>query len=103
MTRRAERRQPRLPARPLLVAIERHPAIRKPQRGWKTRLRQYAGKGAAEAYRLAARNGQVSLTTAERLCDAFGWHPRELYGDAYDRAAFAGRSPDYDPWRGVAS
>ena len=42
------------------------------------------------------------LRTAERLCDAFGWHPRELYGDAYDRAALAGCPPDYDPWHGVA-
>jgi hypothetical protein len=92
----------RLPARPLLVAIERHPAIRKPQPGWKTRLRQHAGKGAAEAYRLAARDGWVSLLALERLCDRFGWHPRELYGDAYDRAALAGCPPNYDPWKGVA-
>ena len=98
----SRRRLGRLPAGPLLVAVERHPAIRKPQRGWRARLRQYAGKGGAEAYRLAARDGQVSLTTVERLCDAFGWHPRELYGDAYDRAALAGRGPDFDPWRGVA-
>jgi hypothetical protein len=102
MTRRAERRLPRLPAGPLLAAIERHPAVRKPQRGWKARLRQYAGTGAAEAYKLAARDGRVSLTTLERLCDRFGWHPRELYGDAYDQAAFAGRPPDLDPWKGIA-
>jgi hypothetical protein len=92
----------RLPAGPLLAAIEQHPAIRKPQRGWKSRLRRYAGKGGAASYRQAVQDGQVSLTTLEHLCDQFGWHPRELYGDAYDRAAFAGRGPDFDPWRGVA-
>jgi hypothetical protein len=99
---RPVRRLGRLPAGPLLAAIERHLAIRKPQRGWKVRLRQYAGKGGAEAYRQVARDGRVSLTTLERLCDAFGWHPRELYGDAYDQAAFAGRSPRFDPWKGIA-
>jgi hypothetical protein len=48
------------------------------------------------------RDGWVSLLALERLCDAFGWHPRELYGDAYDRAALAGCPPDHDPWTGVA-
>jgi hypothetical protein len=98
----SRRRLGRLPAGPLLAAIERHPAIRKPQAGWKSRLRRYAGKGGATAYRQAARDGLVSLTTLEQLCDAFGWHPRELYGDAYDRAAFAGRSSRFDPWKGIA-
>jgi hypothetical protein len=102
MTLRSDRRLPRLPAGPLLAAIQRHPTIGWPRPGWRTRLRQYAGKGGAEAFRLAVRDGQVSLTTLERLCDAFGWHPRELYGDAYDRAAFAGCSPSFDPWKGIA-
>jgi hypothetical protein len=102
MTRRQERRLGRLPAAPLVAAIERHPAIGKPRRGWKSRLRQYVGSGGAAAYRQAVRDGWVSLTAVERLCDRFGWHPRELYGDAYDRAAFAGRSPDFDPWQAVA-
>jgi hypothetical protein len=102
MTRRSERRLPRLPAGPLLAAIHRHPAIGWPRRGWTRRLRRYAGKGGAASYRQAVQDGLVSLTSLERLCDAFGWHPRELYGDAYDQAAFAGRGPDFDPWRGVA-
>ncbi len=96
-------RRRRLPAGPLLAAIERHPAIRKPERGWGKRLRRHVGKHAASVYRdAAAGDGWVTLRAAERLCDAFGWHPRELYGDAYDRAAFAGRRPDFDPWQGVA-
>jgi hypothetical protein len=57
---------------------------------------------AHSAYRRAAREGSVTLRSLEMLCDWFGWHPRELYGDAYDQAAFAGRGPDFDPWRGVA-
>jgi hypothetical protein len=101
MTRPA-RRLGRLPAGPLLAAVERHPAIGKPRRGWTTRLRRQVGKGGAEAYHRAARDGWVSLTVLEHLCDRFGWHPRELYDDAYDRAAFAGRGPDFDPWHGVA-
>jgi hypothetical protein len=71
MTRRAERRLPRLPAGPLLAAIQRHPAVGWPRRGWTRRLRRYAGKGGVEAYRLAARDGLVSLTALEWLCDAF--------------------------------
>jgi hypothetical protein len=92
----------RLPAGPLLAAIDRHPRVRRSQWGWRTRLEQYAGKGGMAAYRQAARTGWVTLRSLEGLCDAFGWHPRELYGDAYDHAALAGRSPDFDPWKGVA-
>ncbi len=93
----------RLPAGPLLAAVERHPAVRKPERGWKARLRRRAGKAAASAYHHAAvGDGWVTLRAVERLCDAFGWHPRELYGDAYDRAALAGRPAKSDPWKGVA-
>jgi hypothetical protein len=92
----------RLPAAPLVAAVERHPAIAKPRRGWKSRLRRQAGKAGAGAYQRAAQDGWVSLPVLERLCDAFGWHPRELYGDAYDRAVLAGRPPDFDPWKGVA-
>jgi hypothetical protein len=99
---RPVRRLARLPAAPLLTAVERHPAIGKPRRGWNSRLRRYAGKGGAAAYARAAREGWVSLTVLEHLCDRFGWHPRELYGDAYDRAALAGHAPDFDPWKGVA-
>jgi hypothetical protein len=92
----------RLPAAPLVAAVERHPAIAKPRRGWKTRLRRLAGKAGVGAYQRAVRDGWVSLRALERLCDAFGWHPRELYGDAYDRAALAGHRPDFDPWKGAA-
>ena len=102
MTRRPKRRPARLPAAPLLAAIDRHPAIGTPRRGWKARLCRHAGKGGAAAYARAAWDGWVSLIVLEHLYDRFGWHPRELYGDAYDHAALAGQPPDYDPWQAVA-
>ncbi len=89
MTRR---RLGRLPAGPLLAAVGRHPAIRAGERGWKARLRAYAGPGAVETCRQAARDGWLRLVAVERLCDRFGWHPRELYGDAYDAAIFGPRA-----------
>jgi hypothetical protein len=92
----------RLPAAPLVEAVKRHPMIGWPRRGWRARLRQAAGKRGASAYHRAAREGSVTLRSVEVLCDGLGWHPRELYGDAYDRAALAGRPPDFDPWQGVA-
>ena len=92
----------RLPAAPLLAAIERHPAVGEPRRGWTERLKRHAGEPGMRAYQRARRDGWVSLLALERLCDRFGWHPRELYGDAYDRAALAGRRRDFDPWKGVA-
>jgi hypothetical protein len=96
------RRLGQLPAAPLLAAIERHPAIGKPRRGWTERLKQHAGEPGMCVYQRAQRDGWVTLRALERLCDRFGWHPRELYGDAYDQAALAGRSPGFDPWKGVA-
>jgi hypothetical protein len=32
--------------------------------------------------------GEMTLVAVEDFCDQLGLHPRELYGDAYDRAAF---------------
>jgi hypothetical protein len=97
VTRRAT---PVLPAAPLLAAVGR--AVGAPRRGWRSRLRRRAGEAGVGAYRRAARDGWVGLPAVERLCDGFGWHPRELYGDAYDHAALAGCPPDHDPWKGVA-
>jgi hypothetical protein len=54
------------------------------------------------AFYRARQRGWVLLETAERFCDAFGWHPRQIWGEDYDRAAFAGCEADFDPWQGVA-
>lgn len=43
------------------------------------------------AYWRARQRGTVTLKTAEQLCDEFGWHPRELWGDAYDTAVWSAR------------
>jgi hypothetical protein len=51
------------------------------------------------AYGNAQSTGTVSLVTLERFCDeVLGWHPRMLYGEAYDQATLlpfltAPRSP----------
>jgi hypothetical protein len=92
----------RLPAGPLLAAIERHPQVGRPRRGWTTRLRQYVGDTGWAAYQRGCREGRLTLEAIEGLCDVFGWHPRELYGDAYDQAVFAGHSARFDPWKGIA-
>ena len=92
----------RLPAAPILEAVGRHRAIGKPRRGWTERLKRYAGVPGLRAYQRAQREGSVTLRELERLCDLFGWHPRELYGDAYDAAVFAGCPADFDPWEGIA-
>ena len=90
----------RLPAGPLLAAVDA--AVGRPRPGWTTRLRWAVGESGMRAYERAQRVGSVTLREVERVCDRMGWHPRELYGDAYDAAAFAGRPAGFDPWQGVA-
>jgi hypothetical protein len=36
--------------------------------------------------REAARTGTITVRSAERCCDVLGWHPRMLWGEAYDQA-----------------
>ena len=93
-------RPTRLPAAPLLEAVGRHPAIGVPRRGWTERLKRYAGKPGLRAYERGRHDGWLTLQGIEQLCDRFGWHPRELYGDAYDTAAFQGHPATFDPWAG---
>jgi hypothetical protein len=90
----------RLPAAPLLAAVDA--AVGRPRPGWTERLRRRAGTSGVRAYERAQQDGSVTLRTLERLCDRFGWHPRELYGDAYDAAALVGCPANFDPWQGVA-
>jgi hypothetical protein len=74
----------RLPSAPLLAAV-RHYA-----KGHRLPLRELLGPELFGAYGNAHQAGTVSLLVLERFCDeVLGWHPRMLYGDAYDRAAFA--------------
>jgi hypothetical protein len=68
-------------------------------------IRQVFGDDAAllKTYQRARARGWVLLETAERCCDAFGWHPREIWGDRYDEAVFAGCEENYDPWGETAA
>jgi len=76
-----------LPAGPLLDAVRRLARRRHES------LRELLSRELFVAYCNAHARGTVNLVTLERFCDEIlGWHPRMLYGDAYDQAAF--RSPD---------
>ena len=84
----------RLPAAPLVEAIT--------QRADRRRIPMehlLPSSSSSRAFYRARQHGTVTLRTAEQLCDSFGWHPRELWGDAYDTAVWSGRhlerGPDY--------
>jgi hypothetical protein len=87
----------RLDAAPLLATIE-----------WAAEARGISvcellgDASAANAFEKAKTQGTVTLIVAERLCERFRWHPRQLWGDAYDAAAFVGYSADFDPWGAIA-
>ena len=79
--------QNRLPSAPVLRAARRLARRRRES------LRQLLGPDLFVAYCSARVAGTINLITLERFCDeVLGWHPRMLYGDAYDQAAF--RPPD---------
>jgi len=72
----------RLPARPVLAEVVRLAHRRR------LSLRELLGPELFGAYGNAQVAGTMSLVTVERFCDeVLGWHPRSLYGDAYDQAA----------------
>jgi hypothetical protein len=65
----------------VLHAIQRRARMRRQS------LRQLLGPELFSLYGNAQAAGTVSLLTLERLCDeVLGWHPRMLYGQAYDQA-----------------
>jgi hypothetical protein len=71
----------RLAAAPLLRAIQQRARLRRQS------LRELLGPELFGAYGNAHTTGTVSLVTLERFCDeVLGWHPRMLYGEAYDQA-----------------
>jgi hypothetical protein len=74
----------RLPSAPLLAALRRHAKRRR------LPLRELLGPELFVAYGNAHQAGTVGLLVLERFCDEIlGWHPRMLYGDAYDHAALS--------------
>jgi hypothetical protein len=77
----------RLPSGPVLEAVRRLARLRRQS------LRQLLGPDLFVAYCNARVAGTINLVTLERFCDeVLGSHPRMLYGEAYDEAAF--RPPD---------
>jgi hypothetical protein len=72
----------RLPSAPLLATVRRYAKRRR------LPLRDLLGPELFALYGNAHQAGTVSLIVLERFCDeVLGWHPRMLYGDAYDHAA----------------
>jgi single-strand DNA-binding protein len=82
--RRGARRVPvdqrRLPAAPLLAAVDRY-AERRQQP-----VEELLGEALQRILRDAQRSGTVTVGSGERCCDALGWHPRMVWGDTYDQA-----------------
>jgi hypothetical protein len=96
----------RLPAAPLLAAIAERVKVRSylmegPYPDRVQAIEALLPEAPARAYYRAVAEGSLTVQAVEQFCDLFGWHPRELYGDAYDRAAFAGMPADFDPWDGL--
>ncbi len=55
------------------------------------------------AFYRARQRGWVTLRAAELVCDHFGWHPYQIWGERYDAAALVGLPADFDVWEGVAA
>jgi hypothetical protein len=71
-----------LPAAPLLDVVSSYAATR--QLG----LVALFGEAGRRSLERGRQSGAMTLVAIEDFCDQLGLHPRELYGDAYDRAAF---------------
>jgi hypothetical protein len=74
----------RLAAAALLHAVQQRARLRRQS------LRELLGPELFGAYGNANTSGTISLVILERFCDeVLGWHPRMLYGEAYDQATLA--------------
>jgi hypothetical protein len=71
-----------LPAVPLLEAVTSYATRRQ------LSLEALFDQAARRALQRGRRSGELTLVAVEGFCDRLGLHPRELYGDAYDRAVF---------------
>ena len=69
----------RLPAGPLLAAVEAY-AERRQQP-----VEELLDDALQRVLRDAARTGTVTVASGERCCDQLGWHPRMVWGDTYDQ------------------
>ncbi len=71
-----------LPAAPLFDVVSSYARSR--QLG----LVALFGEAGRRSLERGRQSGDMTLVAVEGFCDQLGLHPRELYGDAYDRAAF---------------
>jgi len=71
-----------LPAAPLLDMVSSYASRR--QLG----LVALFGEAGRRSLERGRQSGELTLNAVEDFCDQLGLHPRELYGDSYDRAAF---------------
>jgi single-strand DNA-binding protein len=69
-----------LPATPLLEAIDAHAQRRRRP------VEELLDERLQRLLRDAAKSGTVTVGAAERCCDVLGWHPRMVWGQAYDQA-----------------
>jgi hypothetical protein len=82
----------RLPAAPLVDAVRGY--ARRRQRPLDALMRPRL----LQALQHAARVGEVTVLTGERVCDeVLGWHPRMVWGEQYDQVVC-----DPTPHRGTA-
>jgi len=82
----------RLPAAPLVDAVRGY--ARRRQRPLDALMRPRL----LQALQQAARIGEVTVLTGERVCDeVLGWHPRMVWGELYDATVC-----DLTPHRGAA-
>jgi hypothetical protein len=81
----------RLPAAPLLAAVDRAAG----DRG--VTPSALLGTTGYQAYARARLAGTVTVRQAEATCDRLGCHPYELYGAAYQRLALASAPGPLDP------
>src|SRR6266487_3374209 len=70
----------RLPAGPLLEAVDAYAARRQQP------VEELLDDALQRVLRDATRSGTITVGSAERCCDALGWHPRMLWGEVYDQA-----------------
>jgi len=71
-----------LPAAPLIEAVSSYATRRQ------LSLELLFDQAARRTLYRGRQSGELTLNAVESLCERLGLHPRELYGDAYDRAAF---------------
>jgi hypothetical protein len=81
-----------LPFYPLERAVERHLWLRS-RDGQPARMQDIFSQAQQKAFYRAKKHGSITLRQADPLLDTMDMHPRELWGDEADRAAWGGALP----------